>query len=122
MVREKGQLNRQLHYDACCQNTMEGPTPRLSGGDGKSIAKSYTEFLTIPHKEQRYPESILLQYKDGLTDSETEEECKKVTEALLEALQALGHQVSAKKTQLFGALHHLLGYNLEDGKRTLAQG
>lgn len=78
-----------------------------------------TDLLTF---QQRYPESILLQYKDGLTDSETEEECKKVTEALLEALQALGHQVSAKKTQLFGALHHLLGYNLEDGKRTLAQG
>ncbi|XP_062062404.1 uncharacterized protein LOC133770372 isoform X3 [Lepus europaeus] len=69
------------------------------------------------------PQWTLLQYVDDLLlAAETEADCKRGTESLLQRLGELGYRASAKKAQLCAQQVVYLGYKLEGGRRWLTEG
>ncbi|XP_026531170.1 LOW QUALITY PROTEIN: uncharacterized protein LOC113417150 [Notechis scutatus] len=80
---------------------------------GAALAKDL-KALHIP------PPDVVLQYVDDLlVTGHTEEVCWNNTHALLSLLQSLGYKASRKKAQLVLQSVRYLGYDIEQGKRTL---
>ncbi|XP_053523907.1 uncharacterized protein LOC128627835 [Artibeus jamaicensis] len=68
-----------------------------------------------------HPTTVLLQYVDDILIAErSAEKCEAATKDLLRDLEKMGYRVSAKKAQIVTQTVSYLGYNLQNGQRTLS--
>ncbi|KAK1343694.1 LOW QUALITY PROTEIN: hypothetical protein QTO34_014247 [Cnephaeus nilssonii] len=89
----------------------------------KNSPTLFDEALNQDLKEYHHshPVVTLLQYVDDLLlATGDQEKCQQATQDLLVMLDQLGYHVSAKKAQLCSTNLMYLGYNIEEGKRTLS--
>ena len=68
-----------------------------------------------------HPAVTLLQYVDDiLVAARSLSECEQATTDLLKELETMGYRVSARKAQIASQTVSYLGYNLQEGQRTLS--